>query len=56
MDPTTTLSEILTILSAPVLYSQSAALRLRDLADWIEKGGFAPDVDRAITSMEEAAE
>jgi len=45
MDPTTSLSEILITLSTPDIDPRSVVFHLRDLADWLDKGGFVPDMN-----------
>jgi hypothetical protein len=48
MDPTETLRQILyTMLKDGESDKEHAAMQLRDLADWLERDGAMPDVDRA---------
>ena len=54
MDPTKCLTEILEELSqmnerSPLFDLMETAYSLRTLAQWIDRGGFPPDVDEAIS-------
>lgn len=49
MDPNTTLRDILSSLAEGD--GTEAAERLRDLADWLDSGGFCPAVDSDIVSL-----
>ena len=64
MDPTQTLTDILTglyALKSPITTMKGHAQRmndravlsdeLRNLADWVERGAFPPDVDEALRGV-----
>lgn len=61
MDPTACLRDTLAALivarSTPraetevTLAAQTAIDGLRNLADWLERGGFAPDVERVLDEL-----
>ena len=53
MDPTETLRRALTIMADadPGACKEDAPSLLRDLADWMERGGFAPSVHLTVDKM-----
>lgn len=58
MDPNTALVEALKSLLDPANdpdNRNAASEHLRDLADWLDNGGFAPDVLAALDLVKEAS-